>query len=329
MANDRAPARGTRHIPVMLSEVIAALRPKSGDCFVDGTFGAGGYSRALLESADDVRVFAIDRDPEAIARGADLVRESNGRLVLMEGCFSDMEALLAHHDVHSVDGVTLDVGVSSFQIETAARGFSFQSDGPLDMRMARAGETAADLVNTRSETDLADLIYQLGEDVRSRRIAKAIVAARAEKPILRTSELAEIIVGAVGMGPRAKKKIHPATRTFQALRIAVNDELGELERALDAAERVLAPEGRLAIVAFHSLEDRIVKSFLAERAGRLPSGSRHLPDLPDMGPQPSFYLPKKGVIKPSDTEVSTNPRARSARLRVAVRTEAPAWRAAA
>lgn len=318
-----------QHIPVMRDQVVAALSPQPGEVHVDGTFGNGGYSRALLESAEGVTVYAIDRDPEAIRRGRDMVDHFKGRFVLLEGRFSEMEALLARQGVTVVHGITLDVGVSSFQLNSADRGFSFQADGPLDMRMEQKGESAADVIASRTEAELADIIYKLGEEPRARRIAKAIVTARQAAPLLRTGQLAAIIADTVGYGRPGKKKIHPATRSFQALRILVNDELGELARALDAAERLLAPQGRLAIVAFHSLEDRIVKTFLAERAGRLPLGSRHLPQNEDKGPAPSFHLHRKGAIKPDAAEIARNPRARSARLRVAVRTDAPAWEQAA
>lgn len=319
-----------RHVPVLLDEVIKALDPKAGEIFIDGTFGAGGYSRALLAAAPDVRVFAIDRDPDAIARGKALAATSQGRLTLIEGRFSEMEGLLAQLGVATVDGITLDVGVSSFQLEQPERGFSFLRDGPLDMRMSRTGESAADIVNSRSEEELADILFHFGEERQSRRISRAIVAARAEQPLTRTGEFAALIERALGgrrHGPAGKT--HPATKSFQALRIFVNDELGELERALLAAERLLGPGGRLAIVAFHSLEDRIVKAFLAERAGRLPGQSRHLPEVRETQPAPSFDLPKKGSIKPGAIELKSNPRARSARLRVAIRTKAPAWEMAA
>ncbi len=317
------------HKPVMCEEVITALAPCPGEVHVDGTFGNGGYSQALLQSSDDVHVYAIDRDPEAIRRGTVMVERYKGRFILMEGRFSEMEALLVERGVTAVHGITLDIGVSSFQLETAERGFSFQVDGPLDMRMDQSGESAADVIASRSEGELADILFKLGEEPKARRIAKAIVAAREESPILRTGHLASIIAGAIGHGPPGKKKRHPATRSFQALRILVNDELGELTRALEAAERLLMPQGRLAIVAFHSLEDRIVKTFLAERAGRLPSVSRHIPTQDSEGPLPSFHLPRKGAIKPGADETTANPRARSARLRVAIRTDAPAWRQAA
>lgn len=312
-----------RHVPVMLDEVLRALAPRDGEVFVDGTFGAGGYTRALLGAAD-CRVFAIDRDPEAIARGGAMAREFPGRLTLIEGRFSEMERLLGAHDVRRVDGVTLDIGVSSFQLGDAARGFSFQADGPLDMRMGREGESASDVVNSRSEEELAAILRELGEERQARRVARAIVAARAEEPIRRTGRLAAIVERALGRRPGPAGKLHPATRTFQALRIFVNDELGELSRALAAAERLLAPAGRLAVVAFHSLEDAIVKAFLAERAGRLPAGSRHRPERPGAVQEPGFRLPRTGAVKPSAAETAANPRARSARLRVAIRTAAPA-----
>lgn len=318
------------HTPVMCANVLAALAPQPGEIHVDGTFGNGGYSQALLQSSDAIRVYAIDRDREAIQRGAAMVERYKGRFVLMAGRFSDMEALLAEQGVTAVHGITLDIGVSSFQLESAERGFSFQLDGPLDMRMDQgSGESAADVIASRSEEELADILFRLGEEPKARRIAKAIIAARNEAPILRTGHLAAIIAGTIGYGPPGKKKRHPATRSFQALRILVNDELGELMRALEAAERLLMPQGRLAIVAFHSLEDRIVKTFLAERSGRVPSVSRHMPEKTPDGPLPSFYLLRKSAIKPGAEEIARNPRARSARLRVAVRTDAPAWRQAA
>lgn len=316
-----------RHVPVMLDEVVAALAPRDGEVFVDGTFGAGGYARALLAAAD-CRVFAIDRDPQAIARGAAMVEEFGGRLTLIEGRFSRMEHLLGAHGVEQADGVTLDIGVSSFQLDDPERGFSFQADGPLDMRMGGEGESAADIVNSRTEDELATILRQLGEERQARRVARAIVAAREESPIRRTGRLALIVERTLGRRPGPAGKIHPATRTFQALRILVNDELGELARALAAAERLLAPAGRLAVVAFHSLEDAIVKAFLVERSGRLPGGSRHRPERPAAARQPSFSLARAGAIKPSKAQTAANPRARSARLRVALRTAAPAWEAA-
>ena len=307
------------HAPVMVAEVAAALAPRDGDILVDATYGRGGYTRALLEAAR-TRIYAIDRDPEAIAHGAELAALYPGRLTLVEGRFGEMDHLLGARDVPPVDGVTLDVGVSSPQLDDAERGFSFRADGPLDMRMEKSGATAADLVNSAPEQELAETIATLGEERHARRVARAICAARREAPIQRTLELAEIIRRVV---PRAKDGIDPATRTFQALRLRVNDELGELDRGLAAAEAVLKPGGRLAVVSFHSLEDRIVKRFLRARSGG-EGVSRHAPEI--SGPAPSFDLEGRKAIEASPAEIARNPRARSARLRIARRTEAPAWR---
>ncbi|MBY6260824.1 16S rRNA (cytosine(1402)-N(4))-methyltransferase RsmH [Azospirillum sp. 412522] len=310
------------HIPVLLDEVVAALSPRDGGLYVDGTFGAGGYSRALLQSAS-CRVIGIDRDPAAIERGRALAREFPGRLEVIEGRFGDMGKLLGEHGVDRVDGVALDVGVSSPQIDEPERGFSFRFDGPLDMRMGRDGPTAADVVNTADEAELADIVYHLGEERMARRVARAIVAARREAPIERTSRLAEIIRSVV---PKGKGDgIDPATRTFQALRIHVNDELGELRRGLSAAESLLAPGGRLAVVSFHSLEDREVKAFLRERSSPPPSPSRHTPVTAVAAHHASFRLLSRKPVDPSEAEARNNPRARSARLRAAERTEAPAF----
>jgi len=313
------------HISVLLHETIDALDPRDGAVILDGTFGAGGYSRAFLNAAR-CQVWAIDRDPRAIEAADALKEECQPRFHFIQGRFSEMDRLLSHQGVHQVNGVALDIGVSSMQLDEARRGFSFQQDGPLDMRMSSAGESAADVVNTYAQDDLADLIYIYGEEPKSRRIAKVIVETRAEKPITRTLELADIVRRATGPG---KPGIHPATKTFQALRIHVNDELGELERGLAAAERVLAPEGRLAVVTFHSLEDRIVKRFFDDRCGRRAkvNPSRHMPVVAAVGPKPSFAQKMKKAIKPTDAEIATNPRSRSAKLRWAVRTEAPAWAA--
>ncbi|MFS8036248.1 16S rRNA (cytosine(1402)-N(4))-methyltransferase RsmH [Xanthobacter sp. AM11] len=306
-----------RHLPVMLAEVLAHLAPKEAGRYVDGTFGAGGYTRAILAAAD-CRVLAIDRDPTAIAAGQALVAQSAGRLVLVHDRFSRLDEDAADHGFAPLDGVVLDIGVSSMQLDEAERGFSFRRDGPLDMRMGDTGRSAADLVAELDETTLAHVIWSLGEERQSRAIAKAIVKARAEAPITRTTQLAEIVARVVWAKPG---EIHPATRTFQALRIAVNEELDELVRALAAAERALAPGGRLVVVTFHSLEDRIVKTFLSNRA-KAPSASRHLPQAE--GPEPSFRLLAKGVVEAGPEEVAGNPRARSAKLRAAERTEAPA-----
>ncbi|MFP6711559.1 MAG: 16S rRNA (cytosine(1402)-N(4))-methyltransferase RsmH [Rhodospirillales bacterium] len=309
------------HIPVMIKEVIDGLAPRDGGIYVDGTFGRGGYSQAILETAA-TQVFGIDRDPAAITFGAELSSKYDGRLIVLEGCFGDMASLMADAGVTKVDGVTLDLGVSSPQIDDPVRGFSFRFDGPLDMRMADEGPTAADFVNQAPEEEIADVIYHYGEERYARRIARAIVETREDNPILTTSHLVEIIHRIVR---RSKDGINPATRTFMALRIQVNDELGELERGLIGAEQILAPGGRLAVVSFHSLEDRKVKSFLHEHSGATGRGSRHLPELPDAAPIPSFSLLKRGAIKPGKDEASQNPRARSARLRVAERNDASAW----
>lgn len=310
------------HRPVLLAEVIEALAPRDGAIYVDGTFGAGGYSRAILDAAQ-CTVFAIDRDPHAVREAQPLVEHYAGRLHIIQGRFGDMVDLLRQRGVAAVHGVTLDLGVSSMQIDRAERGFSFRFEGPLDMRMESAGQSAADLVNGMAERPLADLIFTFGEEKKARRIAKAIVAARALAPIDTTQQLAEIVRRAIGPTgkDRGKDRIDPATRTFQALRIAVNDELGEIDRGLAAAERLLAPGGRMAIVSFHSLEDRRVKQFLRDRAGRNPKGSRHLPDLAPRG-EPTLRLIAAGGIEPGAAEIAANPRARSARLRVAERTDA-------
>ncbi|MDH7971401.1 16S rRNA (cytosine(1402)-N(4))-methyltransferase RsmH [Sphingomonas sp. AR_OL41] len=304
------------HIPVLLDEVVDALAICPGERHVDATFGAGGYTRALLSLG--ACVFAFDRDPDAIAAGQALVAESDGALTLVPTPFSAMESELAARDALPVDGVTMDIGVSSMQLDQAERGFSFQSDGPLDMRMSQEGESAADFVNHADESVIADVLYEYGEEHRSRRVARAIVAAR---PITRTGELARVIRKALGYKPHDKKD--PATRAFQAIRIHVNRELGELADGLAAAERILAPGGRLAIVTFHSLEDRMVKRFLRERSGGTPAGSRHLPDVVALA-APSFEQVGKAV-RAGDAEVARNPRARSATLRTARRTAAPAW----
>lgn len=302
------------HIPVLRDETVEALQPVEGGVFVDGTFGAGGYSRALLRQGAK-HVIGIDRDPSAIAAA-----ERNARLTLVEGTFSELDAI-ARAEVDAVDGVVLDIGVSSMQLDQAERGFSFMRDGPLDMRMSSAGMSAQDLVNEASEAALADIIYNFGEDKASRRIARAIVLARAEAPIERTLQLADIIREA--LPPARPGQIHPATRTFQALRIYLNDELGQLVEGLHAAEELLPEGGRLAIVTFHSLEDRIVKRFFQLAGGQAGGGSRHEPERD--GPPPRFERPRKAVT-PGEIEIADNPRARSARLRSAVRTAAPAVR---
>jgi 16S rRNA (cytosine1402-N4)-methyltransferase len=314
---------GAGHVPVLVEAVIDVLSPRDNALYVDGTFGAGGYSGALLAAAN-CRVVAIDRDPDAVRHGRELARAQGGRLTIIEGNFGDMERLLASPGSMTpapIAGIALDLGVSSIQLDTAERGFSFRFDGPLDMRMSGDGQTAADLVATLAESDLARLIREFGEERFARRIARAIAAARRRQPIGRTLELAQIVRTAV---PKAAPGLDPATRTFQALRIAVNDELGELDRALGAAERLLMPGGRLAVVSFHSLEDRRVKDFLRLRSDRAPRTSRHEP-VPATVAAPSFQLLHRRALKPDIEEIDRNPRARAARLRAAERTAAPPW----
>ena len=306
------------HVPVLVDQVLHSLAVAPGETHVDGTFGAGGYTKAILEQGA-ARVFAFDRDPEAIQYGEGLAASSGGRLTLVPECFSRMRQALSDRGVESVDGVTLDVGISSMQLDRPERGFSFQADGPLDMRMGRSGQSAADFLNSAGEAEIADVIFQYGEEPRSRRIARAIVAAR---PVETTGQLAAIVRKAAGHKPGAKKD--PATRTFQAIRIHINEELQELEGGLAAAEQVLAPGGRLAVVTFHSLEDRIVKRFLKARSGALPSRSRHLPAASSAGPAPTFEAVARPV-RPDEAEIAANPRARSATLRAARRTAAPSW----
>jgi 16S rRNA (cytosine1402-N4)-methyltransferase len=299
------------HIPVMLEEVLQNLAPRDGEMHLDGTFGGGGYARAILETAA-CTLWAIDRDPEALARGAALVQQFPARLHLVEGSFGDMLNLLGQHGVSALDGVVLDLGLSSFQIDDASRGFSFRHSGHLDMRMGRGGVSAAELVASLPEAELADTLYQFGEERLSRRIARAIVKARAEAPLQTTTELAAIIRGVV---PPSRDGIDPATRSFQALRIRVNDELGEIERGLNAAATLLNPGGRLVVVSFHSLEDRIVKRFFADAAGRAPAPSRHDPRGLAASPAPRFKLLTSRALRPKASEIAANPRARSARLR--------------
>ena len=314
-----AAESAAEHVPVLCDEVMAALAPRDGATYVDGTFGAGGYSAALLASAR-CRVLGIDRDPEAVQRSAALAAQHPGRLTVIEGRFGDMERLVGDAAPGPIAGVALDLGVSSMQLASSERGFSFRLDGPLDMRMGSGGENAADLVARLSEEELAELIRSLGEERYARRVARAIVGARAENPIRRTAELAEIVRRAI---PSREPGLDSATRTFQALRIAVNDELGELNRGLAGAERLLMPGGRLAVVAFHSLEDARVKAFLRQRSGAA-AVSRHAPLLPD-APAPSFHLLHRRPVRPGAEEIARNPRARSARLRTAERTAAPPW----
>ena len=306
-----------RHVPVLRDEVMAALAPREGGLYLDATFGAGGYSRALLAKSN-TRVLALDRDPAAIAGGAWLVAEAQGRLCLVRERFGRLGQVARQRGLFDFDGVVLDIGVSSMQIDDPARGFSFQASGPLDMRMDGEGTTAADLVNTAGETTLANIFYHFGEERASRRIAHAIVADRATNPFTSTAMLASMIAR---VAPGKPGEIHPATRAFQALRIAVNDELGELVHALAAAEAILQQGGRLAVVTFHSLEDRIVKQFFAGRSGRGQTSSRRLPHE-TVPPEPTFSLAGKQPVMPSRREMTANPRARSAKLRYGVRTKA-------
>jgi 16S rRNA (cytosine1402-N4)-methyltransferase len=308
---------------VLLPEMLRALSPRQGETYIDGTFGAGGYSEAILTAAPAARVLGIDRDPAAVAAGAPLVARQQGRLTLVEGRFGDLDRIARDTGHAPADGVVLDIGVSSMQLDDPVRGFSFQADGPLDMRMSATGPSAADVVNSAEEALLADILYHLGEERRARPIARAIVGARQQQPFTRTSELAGLVARVLGR-ERIEGR-HAATRTFQGLRIYINDELGELAGALSAAERVLAPGGRLVVVSFHSLEDRLVKQFLRERAMPQERGSRHLPPGPSAGPPPSFRFVNQRPVSPTNEEIAANPRARSAKLRSAVRTDAPPW----
>ena len=306
------------HVPVLVDQVIAALGLQQAAVAVDGTFGAGGYTRAML-GAGAGRVIAFDRDLDAIADGDSLVPDAAGRLTLITERFSQMDRALADRGIETVDAIALDIGVSSMQLDRADRGFSFSADGPLDMRMSKSGLTAAEFLNSADEAEIARILKEYGEEPRARAIARAIVAAR---PVERTAELAAIVRRAAGFRPGTKTD--PATRTFQAIRIHLNAELDELEQGLAAAERALAPGGRLAVVTFHSLEDRIVKRFFRERSGGTPAGSRHRPEQHDPR-EPTFERVAKPV-SPTERELAANPRARSARLRSAVRTSAPAWK---
>jgi 16S rRNA (cytosine1402-N4)-methyltransferase len=316
-SGSQAVAGGSaRHVPVLARRVVDWLNVRAGGIYVDATFGAGGYTNAIL-ATQGARVIALDRDHDAIAAGAAIVDHAGGSLALVEDRFSNLDTVVAAQDIGAVDGVVFDLGVSSMQLDEAARGFSFRFDGPLDMRMAQNGPSAADVVAHADERDLAAILFVLGEERHARAIARAIVRTRAEQPIDTTRALADIVARIVHMRDSA---IHPATRTFQALRIFVNDELGELAHGLIAAERVLKPAGRLVAVAFHSLEDRIVKTFLTERS-RPPAASRHRPEIASA--PPTFTILTRRPETPDDAEIAANPRARSARLRAAERTEAP------
>jgi 16S rRNA (cytosine1402-N4)-methyltransferase len=310
-------ARDPRHDPVLRDEVLAALAIAPGERHVDATFGAGGYTRAMLAAGADV--IACDRDPDAIADGQALVEEAGGKLTLIHGRFGEIDRLLAERGIDAVDGITFDIGVSSMQLDQGERGFSFQKDGPLDMRMAQEGESAADWLNSADEHAIADVLFHYGDERQSRRVARAIVAAR---PLSRTGELATVIRKALRHPPGAPKD--PSTKSFQAIRIHINGELDELAAGLDAAERLLRPGGRLAVVSFHSTEDRMVKNFLRERSGGDAAGSRHRPALTPLARAATFETPARKV-RPGKVEEARNPRARSATLRSAIRTAAPAW----
>ncbi|OWR00129.1 16S rRNA (cytosine(1402)-N(4))-methyltransferase RsmH [Sphingopyxis witflariensis] len=309
--------RDPRHDPVLRDEIVAALAIAPGELHVDATFGAGGYTRAML--AAGANVIACDRDPDAIAEGQALVDASEGRLRLVHGRFGEIDRLLAEQGVGEVDGIVFDIGVSSMQLDRSERGFSFQKDGPLDMRMAQDGESAAEWLNRADEAEIADILFHYGDERQSRRVARAIVAAR---PLSRTGELAVVIRKALRHPPGAPKD--PSTKSFQAIRIHINGELDELNAGLAAAERLLRPGGRLAVVSFHSTEDRIVKNFLRERSGGDAAGSRHRPAPLPLARAATFETPARKV-RPSKAEEARNPRARSATLRSAVRTAAPAW----
>lgn len=316
-----APANDAPHIPVLLDEVIAALDPQPGDVIVDATFGAGGYTRALLDRGATVHAF--DRDPDAIAQGRGWAeaRSTPPRLVLHPRRFSEMVAALAEAGVAQVDGVAMDIGVSSMQLDQADRGFAFSTDGPLDMRMSQQGESAAEFLNSAAESTIADVLYEYGEERQSRRVARAIVAAR---PLTTTGDLARVVRKALGYKPSDKKD--PATRSFQAVRIHVNGELDELNEGLRAAEVLLRSGGKLAVVSFHSLEDRIVKHFLRDASGRSAGGSRYLPEAEA---NPAIFTQISKGIRPSEAEIARNPRARSSTLRHAIRSDAPARKEAA
>ena len=309
------------HLSVMPNEVLEYMAPKDGEVYVDGTFGAGGHTKSLLEAAN-CKVFAIDRDPTVGVYVSTLSKEFDGRIEFLQGCFGDMEELLKAKGVSEVDGILLDIGVSSMQIDTPERGFSFSNDGPLDMRMGDSGTSASDFINSAEEREIADILFKYGGEKKSRKIAKAIVMARSEEPITRTAQLVEIIRNAVKV---YNDTINPATRTFQALRMWVNDELGELERSLRAAENLLSPGGRLVVITFHSGEDSIVKEFLNKRSGKARGFSRHQPIPVSDDVPPTFSTMASKAIAPSKDEVFDNPRARSAKLRAAKRLDSPSW----
>ena len=303
----------TRHIPVMLEQVVEILHPRNDDIFVDATFGRGGYSHALLKKSN-CTVIGIDRDPDAVAASKNLCLQNGNRLTVVLGLFSQLDKLLVEQKIYAVDGIVFDLGVSSPQLDEEERGFSFKHDGPLDMRMGKSGETAADFINSASESHIAQVLWEYGEERASRRIARAIVKARNESPILRTASLARIIHSVM---PKKAQHIDPATRSFQAIRIHINNELDEILKGLHAAEAMLKPGGRLVVVSFHSLEDRIVKNFLIKQSGNVPRPSRHLPEGNHIIPR--FTLKQRKPVYPTTDEIAANPRARSARLRYAIR----------
>jgi 16S rRNA (cytosine1402-N4)-methyltransferase len=306
------------HQSVLLNEVLHYMAPKAGEVIVDGTFGAGGYSDALLAAAP-CRIYAIDRDPDVLPFAERLAEKYGaGRFTLLQGAFGDMEHLLAEHGITQVDGIVLDLGVSSMQLDTAGRGFSFMADAPLDMRMSKEGRDASLFINEATEEEIADTLFLYGGERKSRRIARKIVEERQKEPITRTGRLASIIRSGVG---HHNEKIDAATRSFQAIRIWVNDELGELERVLAAAEKLLAPGGRLVVISFHSLEDTIIKHFLEEKSGKREAVSRHVPVYTEHQPAILFRYLDKHAVKPTEEEIKRNPRSRSAKLRAAIRTE--------
>lgn len=315
-----SPIKPNGHVPVMLPEVLEHLNIHDGGIYVDATFGHGGYARAMLDMADCM-VYGLDRDPLAEQRALNMMREYEGRFRFIRGCFGDVESLLHSVGVEQIDGIVFDIGVASSQLDDAARGFSFRYDGPLNMRMDGGRPNAADAVNNMDADTLAKIIEELGEERMAHRVARAIVEGRKEQPITTTAQLADIVRSVV---PKSRDGIDPATRTFQALRIYVNDELGELERGLQQAERMLGTHGRLVVVSYHSLEDRIAKEFLKTRAGKTPNVSRHLPAVTPLH-KPSFNLVTKKALGPSELELARNPRAASAKLRAAERSAAPVW----
>jgi 16S rRNA (cytosine1402-N4)-methyltransferase len=322
-AAEGAPRGTVGHVPVLLPSTLEALAPQTGATYIDATFGAGGHSAAILAAAPSCRVLGIDRDPAAIAAGRAIADRAPGRLQLAQARFSALETIASAAGLERVDGVLFDLGVSSMQLDQPERGFSFLGDGPLDMRMSSSGPTAADILNTAEQVHIAEMLLRLGEEKSARAIARRIVSERERRPFARTSQLANLVVRVLGREKIAGR--HAATRTFQALRMYVNDELGELAKALAAAERILHPGGRLVVISFHSLEDRLVKHFLKRRAAAAEHASRHLPPRTSPPRAPSFAFLNQRPVSPGADEIAANPRARSAKLRAARRTDAPAW----